>query len=72
MRLTLAVLVFAIGAVAQAHPGGLDKHGCHRNRKTGSYHCHRAQPASPAKPSPEKPTSPVDPKAPDAKPKPKT
>ncbi|MFP3326272.1 YHYH domain-containing protein, partial [Planococcus sp. SIMBA_160] len=30
-----------------AHPGGLNKEGCHNNRKTGDYHCHRghAQPA---------------------------
>jgi hypothetical protein len=25
-----------------AHPGGLDANGCHTNRKTGDYHCHRA------------------------------
>jgi len=25
-----------------AHPGGLDAEGCHNNRKTGDYHCHRA------------------------------
>lgn len=24
-----------------AHPGGLDSSGCHHNRKTGDYHCHR-------------------------------
>ena len=28
-----------------AHGGGLDASGCHTNRKTGDYHCHRA-PAS--------------------------
>ena len=27
---------------AQAHPGGLNAEGCHTNRKTGEYHCHRA------------------------------
>lgn len=27
---------------ARAHPGGLDAAGCHTNRKTGEYHCHRA------------------------------
>jgi hypothetical protein len=27
---------------AAAHPGGLDANGCHHNRKTGDYHCHRA------------------------------
>ena len=26
---------------AQAHPGGLNTEGCHTNRKTGEYHCHR-------------------------------
>lgn len=26
---------------AMAHSGGLDKHGCHTNRATGDYHCHR-------------------------------
>ncbi|RZI67284.1 MAG: excalibur calcium-binding domain-containing protein [Pseudomonas sp.] len=24
-----------------AHPGGLNSEGCHNNRKTGDYHCHR-------------------------------
>jgi hypothetical protein len=23
-----------------AHGGGLDRKGCHTNRKTGEYHCH--------------------------------
>lgn len=26
---------------AQAHGGGLDRHGCHHDRKHGGYHCHR-------------------------------
>jgi hypothetical protein len=26
---------------AAAHPGGLNAEGCHTNRKTGDYHCHR-------------------------------
>ena len=26
---------------AAAHGGGLNKEGCHNNRKTGDYHCHR-------------------------------
>ncbi|MDH4230272.1 MAG: thermonuclease family protein [Nitrospirota bacterium] len=26
---------------ALAHPGGLDANGCHHNRRTGDYHCHR-------------------------------
>jgi hypothetical protein len=28
--------------VAHAHGGGLNSEGCHNNRKTGDYHCHRA------------------------------
>ena len=30
---------------AYAHGGRLDKNGCHTNRKTGEYHCHRGGPA---------------------------
>lgn len=34
---------------AFAHGGGVDKSGCHMNRKTGDYHCHRsAAPTVPA------------------------
>jgi hypothetical protein len=28
---------------AWSHGGGLNKDGCHNERKTGGYHCHRAQ-----------------------------
>jgi len=28
--------------LALAHGGGLNAEGCHNNRKTGDYHCHRA------------------------------
>ena len=38
--LALAVVVFA-PALALAHPGGLDKHGCHHDKKAGDYHCHK-------------------------------
>ena len=34
---------------ALAHGGGLNAEGCHNNRKTGDYHCHRS-PAPVAKP----------------------
>lgn len=34
-------------ASAYAHGGGLNAQGCHNNRKTGDYHCHRA-PSKPA------------------------
>lgn len=41
------VVAFALAGLlgglspVHAHPGGLDKQGCHTNRKTGDYHCHR-------------------------------
>jgi len=32
---------------ALAHPGGLNAEGCHNNRKTGGYHCHRGPSSQP-------------------------
>ena len=40
----LGMLLLAVSAFA--HPGGLDASGCHHNRKTGEYHCHRSQDAT--------------------------
>ncbi len=45
-RSAVALLLLAIPASVLAHGGGLDANGCHTNRKTGDYHCHRA-PAPP-------------------------
>jgi hypothetical protein len=39
-------LAVAIAPGAHAHPGGLNAEGCHNNRKTGDYHCHRGNGAS--------------------------
>jgi hypothetical protein len=36
-------------APASAHGGGLNAEGCHNNRKTGDYHCHRGSSAAPAR-----------------------
>lgn len=44
-------LGFGWACVAHAHGGGLNKEGCHTNRKTGDYHCHRSN-ALPVRPSP--------------------
>lgn len=33
---------FICATCAHAHSGGLNAEGCHTNRKTGEYHCHRA------------------------------
>lgn len=35
-----ACLALLASPDAQAHGGGLNKDGCHNNRKTGDYHCH--------------------------------
>ena len=47
--LSWALAMFPTAALA--HPGGLNAEGCHNNRKTGDYHCHRGsasvQPAQP-------------------------
>lgn len=46
--LTVWALTLTWGPPALGHSGGLNKEGCHNNRKTGDYHCHRA-PAAPAR-----------------------
>lgn len=43
-----------LAASAAAHGGGLDADGCHTNRKTGDYHCHRAAPAPRATAAPQR------------------
>lgn len=37
----LATSLIAAPVAVVAHPGGLNAEGCHTNRKTGDYHCHR-------------------------------
>lgn len=39
LLLALAVLM-AITSTAYGHGGRTDKNGCHKNHKTGVYHCH--------------------------------
>jgi hypothetical protein len=41
MIIAAAAAVLAMPAAVAAHPGGLNSEGCHNNRKTGDYHCHR-------------------------------
>jgi len=36
----LAALAMSFANQAFAHSGGTDANGCHKNHKTGDYHCH--------------------------------
>lgn len=42
MRGLLIIAGLIVPVPVLAHGGGLDASGCHMNRKTGDYHCHRA------------------------------
>lgn len=54
MRLPIGLSAFAlltgffVPSIASGHGGGLNAEGCHNNRKTGDYHCHRGG-AAPAR-----------------------
>jgi hypothetical protein len=37
----LVALPVLLPSAASGHGGGLNAEGCHNNRKTGDYHCHR-------------------------------
>ena len=43
----LTVTLLLSSSIAFAHGGGLDASGCHTNRKTGEYHCHRPAASNP-------------------------
>ena len=62
-----ALLGVAVAGIAEsgAHPGGLNREGCHHDRKNGGYHCHRAP--APASPPPRHQYTPDD-DTPDASP----
>jgi len=45
--IALALSFLAAPMTSSAHSGGLDKNGCHTNRKTGDYHCHRGASIAP-------------------------
>ncbi|WP_157498961.1 excalibur calcium-binding domain-containing protein [Lysobacter sp. Root604] len=41
------VMLAVLGApAAHAHGGGLNRDGCHNDRRNGGYHCHRGAPAT--------------------------
>ena len=35
------IILISVSFNAYSHGGGLNKQGCHNNRSTGDYHCHR-------------------------------
>jgi hypothetical protein len=43
----IAISVLAIESFA--HSGGTNADGCHTNRKTGEYHCHRKKTPAPGR-----------------------
>lgn len=43
----LSLVLPVVAGNAWAHGGGLNKEGCHNDRKSGGYHCHRASTPAP-------------------------
>jgi hypothetical protein len=41
-RLALTTVAALVSGAASTHPGGLNAEGCHNDRKSGGYHCHRS------------------------------
>ncbi|MFT3897583.1 MAG: excalibur calcium-binding domain-containing protein [Thermomonas sp.] len=70
LRAACVLIAFAGWESASAHGGGLDKNGCHTNRKTGDYHCHRA-PSTQVPAKPPRAKTPATNLAPASGPKPK-
>ncbi|HEX6259063.1 MAG TPA: excalibur calcium-binding domain-containing protein [Woeseiaceae bacterium] len=44
--IAIALILPTPASTAFAHSGGLNAEGCHTNRKTGDYHCHRGPKAN--------------------------
>jgi hypothetical protein len=68
LRVVLLPIALAFAEAANAHGGGLDRNGCHANRKTGEYHCHRT-PSTQVPATPSRATAPAANLAPVPKPK---
>ena len=39
-KLLVVILAATFASAAVAHSGGTNASGCHKNTKTGDYHCH--------------------------------
>jgi len=59
MRLFFVLAISLFAQSTYSHPGGLNAEGCHHNKKTGDYHCHKqaSQNEQPASHAPEKPVT---------------
>jgi hypothetical protein len=57
----VALLIFTASRPAESHGGGLDRNGCHTNRKTGDYHCHGAPAPNVRASATPRPSSPIVP-----------
>lgn len=42
MKNIVLAIIMLMPAVALSHGGGLDRNGCHHDRKNGGYHCHKS------------------------------
>ncbi|AOG22716.1 YHYH domain-containing protein [Acidovorax sp. RAC01] len=40
MKTIIAIAIILAAGFAQAHSGGTNSSGCHRDHTTGGYHCH--------------------------------
>jgi hypothetical protein len=47
--LVMASAMWLKPVTATAHPGGTNAEGCHTNRSTGDYHCHKPKLPAPGK-----------------------
>ena len=41
--LLIIIFFFTFTEISFSYSGGLNQDGCHNNRKTGGYHCHRSK-----------------------------
>jgi endonuclease YncB( thermonuclease family) len=55
LRLLIALIVLFVPSQVLAHGGGLNASGCHNERATGGYHCHRGTQAPAPRYTPPEP-----------------
>jgi hypothetical protein len=53
MKIVFSILIITVMGIPNlvlAHSGGLNKDGCHNDRKSDNYHCHRSDNATHSQP----------------------